>query len=197
MLKGRYVTYSSVFSGGVLLQWFRDNFTGTQKQQAEAKGQNIFAYLDTVGNEGPTGILTLPHFAGAATPYMDANARGAILGLTLEHGAGDIYKALQEGICYASALNMELLAQSGIKINSLRIVGGGARFWLGGMAGKSEMAVYVKLIDASTGQVITERDIRDDSNPTAGAYSMGATDRALPVSVGNLIADLVINASRK
>jgi len=127
MLKGRYVTYSSVFSGGVLLQWFRDNFTGTQKQQAEAKGQNIFAYLDTVGNEGPTGILTLPHFAGAATPYMDANARGAILGLTLEHGAGDIYKALQEGICYASALNMELLAQSGIKINSLRIVGGGAK----------------------------------------------------------------------
>ena len=83
------------------------------------------------------------------------------------------------------------------ELTRLRIVGGGARFWLGGMAGKSEMAVYVKLIDASTGQVITERDIRDDSNPTAGAYSMGASDRALPVSVGNLIADLVINASRK
>ena len=83
------------------------------------------------------------------------------------------------------------------ELTKLRIVGGGARFWLGGMAGKSEMAVYVKLIDASTGQVITERDIRDDSNPSAGAYSMGATDRALPVSVGNLIADLVINASRK
>jgi hypothetical protein len=83
------------------------------------------------------------------------------------------------------------------ELTKLRIVGGGARFWLGGMAGKSEMAIYVKLIDASTGSVITERDIRDDSNPTAGAYSMGATDRALPVSVGNLIADLVINASRK
>ena len=127
MLKNRYVTYAFIFTGGVLLQWFRDNFTGTQKQLADAQGSNIFTYLDAIGKQGPTGILALPHFSGAATPYMDADAKGALLGLTLEHGVGDIYKALQEGICYESALNMELLAQSGIKINSLRIVGGGAK----------------------------------------------------------------------
>ena len=127
MLKNRYVTYAFIFTGGVLLQWFRDNFTGVQKQLAEAQGNNIFTYLDAIDKEGPTGILALPHFSGAATPYMDADAKGALLGLTLEHGVGDIYKALQEGICYESALNMELLAQSGIKINNLRIVGGGAK----------------------------------------------------------------------
>jgi xylulokinase len=127
MLKDRFVTYAFIFTGGVLLQWFRDNFAGAQKQLAEAQGNNIFTYLDAIGKEGPTGILALPHFSGAATPYMDADAKGALLGLTLEHGIGDIYKALQEGICYESALNIELLAQSGIKINSLRIVGGGAK----------------------------------------------------------------------
>jgi xylulokinase len=127
MLKDRYVTYAFIFTGGVLLQWFRDNFAAEQKQLAESQGQSIFTYLDAVGKQGPTGILALPHFSGAATPYMDANAKGALIGLTLEHGVGDIYKALQEGICYESALNMELLAQSGIKINSLRIVGGGAK----------------------------------------------------------------------
>ena len=127
MLKGRFITYAFIFTGGVLLQWFRDNFAGAQKQLAEAQGRSIFTYLDAIGNEGPTGILALPHFSGAATPYMDADAKGALLGLTLEHGVGDIYKSLQEGICYESALNMELLAQSGIKINSLRIVGGGAK----------------------------------------------------------------------
>jgi xylulokinase len=127
MLKDRFITYAFIFTGGVLLQWFRDNFAGTQKQLAEAQGRSVFTYLDAVGKQGPTGILALPHFSGAATPYMDADARGALLGLTLEHGVGDIYKALQEGICYESALNMELLAQSGIKINNLRIVGGGAK----------------------------------------------------------------------
>jgi xylulokinase len=131
MLKDRYVTYAFIFTGGVLLQWFRDNFAAEQKQLAESQGQSIFTHLDAIGKQGPTGILALPHFSGAATPYMDSNAKGALIGLTLEHGVGDIYKALQEGICYESALNMELLAQSGIKISSLRIVGGGAksRLW--------------------------------------------------------------------
>ena len=127
MLKDRYVTYAFIFTGGVLLQWFRDNFAAEQKQLAESQGQSIFTHLDAIGKQGPTGILALPHFSGAATPYMDSNAKGALIGLTLEHGVGDIYKALQEGICYESALNMELLAQSGIKISSLRIVGGGAK----------------------------------------------------------------------
>jgi xylulokinase len=127
MLKDRFVTYASVFISGTLLQWFRDNFTVAQKQQAEKQGSNIYAYLDGIGTECPTGILALPYFSGAGTPYMDPEAKGALLGLTIEHGLGDIYQALQEGICYESAFNFELLDQAGIKINSLRIVGGGAK----------------------------------------------------------------------
>ena len=127
MLKDRFVTYASVFTSGTLLQWFRDNFTVAQKQQAEAQGSNIYSYLDANGTEYPTGILALPYFSGAGTPYMDPEAKGALLGLTIEHTPGDIYKALQEGICYESAFNFELLAQAGIQINSLRIVGGGAK----------------------------------------------------------------------
>ncbi len=91
--------------------------------------------------------------------------------------------------------NSTLLVQG--ELRKLRIVGGGARFWIGAMAGKSEMAVYVKLINASTGSVVTESNVRDDSNPYSGAWSVGASDRALPAQVGSLIADLVINVSKK
>jgi hypothetical protein len=59
------------------------------------------------------------------------------------------------------------------------------------------MSVYVKLIDASTGQVVSQQQINEDSNPSTGAWSMGATDRALPRTVGSLIADYVINSARK
>jgi hypothetical protein len=91
--------------------------------------------------------------------------------------------------------NSTLIVQG--ELTKLRIVGGGARFWIGAMAGKSEMAVYVKLINASTGLVVTESRIGDDSNPTSGAWSIGATDRALPSQVGNLIADLVVSTAKK
>ena len=83
------------------------------------------------------------------------------------------------------------------ELTRLRIVGGGARFWLGAMAGKSEMSVHVKLTDASTGSIISERDINEDSNPSTGAWTVGATDRVLPLQVGNLIADLVINTAKR
>ena len=42
---------------------------------------------------GPPGLLVLPHFAGAATPYMDSGSRGAIVGLC-EDGA--MFESLKE-----------------------------------------------------------------------------------------------------
>jgi ABC-type uncharacterized transport system auxiliary subunit len=95
----------------------------------------------------------------------------------------------------AERVNSALIVQG--ELTRLKIVGGGARFWIGAWAGKSEMAVYVKLINASTGQVIAEKEIRDDTDPSVGAMSIGANDRALPAQIGRLVADLVINAARK
>ena len=53
MLKNRYVTYAFIFTSGVLLQWFRDNFIGAQKKMAESQGQSIFTYLDAIGEQLP------------------------------------------------------------------------------------------------------------------------------------------------
>jgi xylulokinase len=118
MLPGLYVTYAFIFSGGTLLDWFREKICA---------GRLTFEELDVLPTRQPTGILTLPHFAGAATPAMDNDAKGAILGLTLEHTPADVYRALQEGLCYESLLNIQLLRESGITIDSLKITGGGAK----------------------------------------------------------------------
>ncbi|MBN2238343.1 MAG: hypothetical protein JW712_01095 [Dehalococcoidales bacterium] len=126
-LNGQYATYATVFSGGVLLRWFIDNFTGVSKDHSEKQWTGMFDYLDSEGQEGPTGILVLPHFTGSASPYYDPNSKGAVTGLTLEHTAADIYRALQEGICYEIALNLELLSGAGIPVTGLKIVGGGER----------------------------------------------------------------------
>lgn len=113
---GTYVCYALSFTGGATLKWFRDNFSKDKS----------YAELDASVNEDPTGIMILPHFAGAANPYMDNGSKAAMLGLTLEHTDADIYKALMEGVTYEIMTNIEHLESFGIKPEKLFATGGGA-----------------------------------------------------------------------
>ncbi len=119
--KGTYVCYALSFTGGAVLKWFRDNFAGN----FEGEG-NIYAKLDASVPCDPTGILVLPHFAGAANPYMDNSSRAAFLGLTLSHTASDVYKALMEGVTYEMRTNLEHLESFGIVPEKIYATGGGA-----------------------------------------------------------------------
>ncbi len=118
-----YVCYALSFTGGATLKWFRDNFAELEKKEF---GDKVYAVLDSQIPEKPTDILILPHFSGAANPYMDTSSKAAILGLTLEHTKYDIYKALMEGVTYEMMTNMEHLKSFGIGIDKLVATGGGA-----------------------------------------------------------------------
>ena len=126
-LENTYACYAFSFTGGATLKWFRDHFTAQY-----AGCDNIYAELDHSAPKDPTGILVLPHFAGAATPYMDNGSKAAIVGLTLEHGAKELYKALMEGVTYEMMLNVENLERFGIHPTKLYATGGGANsdVWL-------------------------------------------------------------------
>lgn len=118
---GGYACYVLSYAGGATLKWFRDNFSDMN-----------YAELDKIISDNPTNLLIMPHFAGAATPYMNTNSKAAILGLTLEHTKIDIYKALMEGTAYEIALNLEILKKRGFSAKSVTATGGGARsdVWL-------------------------------------------------------------------
>ncbi len=128
----KYVSYAFCFTGGALLQWFKNQFVRLGSELSGNPDINVYQMLDEQVTSGPTGILVLPHFAGGATPYLDSGSKGAIIGLTLEHTSADIYKALMEGVSYEMLLNIEKLRQAGIRFKMLRAVGGGAksRVWL-------------------------------------------------------------------
>lgn len=126
VFEGTYVTYAFSYTGGAVLKWYRDNFAKYEAEIAEKAGKNIYAELDASISDKPTGILVLPHFAGAATPYMDTGAKAAMIGLSLENTEKDIYKALMEGVAYEMMLNIENLDKYGIKPKMLYATGGGA-----------------------------------------------------------------------
>lgn len=129
---GSYVTYAFSYTGGALVKWFVDNLAGFAAQTAKDKGVRVYSELEDAWNGEPTGILVLPHFAGAATPYMDAGSKGAMVGLTLSHTQQDIHLAIMEGVCYEMRLNQERLKEAGVPVAPLKATGGGAnsKVWL-------------------------------------------------------------------
>ena len=126
VIPGNYVTYAFTFSGGALVSWFINNFAKEEKRRAKELGCSVYELLEEGMKDGPTGILVLPHFAGAGTPYMDGGSKGAVVGLTLDHSASDLYRAMMEGVTYEMMVNMEHLAEVGIRPQKLRAAGGGA-----------------------------------------------------------------------
>ena len=126
MVPGSYVTYAFTFTGGALVSWFINNLAKEEKKRAREEGRSVYDLLEEGMKDEPTGILVLPHFAGSGTPYMDGGAKGAVVGLTLDHSASDLYRAMMEGVTYEMRLNLERLAESGIRPQKLRAAGGGA-----------------------------------------------------------------------
>lgn len=120
-INGKYACYVLSYAGGATLKWFRDNFSNQS-----------YAELDKIVKNEPSTLMIMPHFAGAATPYMDSSSKAAMIGLTFEHGKADIYKALMEGTAYEIMLNLEILKGYGIAPETLIATGGGANsdIWL-------------------------------------------------------------------
>ncbi|MBR4333423.1 MAG: carbohydrate kinase [Clostridia bacterium] len=128
VIPGKYVAYAFSYTGGALIQWCVNTFAKAEQEEADRQGISVNTLLEQrYDKQGPTGLLVLPHFAGAATPYMDTGSKGAILGLTAGTTLPEIYRACMEGVAYEMRLNYDALADSGIRFAKLHATGGGAR----------------------------------------------------------------------
>lgn len=131
VVPGTYVAYAFSYTGGALIQWCVEKLAKGEQKQARAQGISVNELLERTylqqRADGPGSLLVLPHFAGAATPYMDTGSRGVIIGLTTESTAADIYRGCMEGVAYEMYLNYQALAGSGVHFEKLNATGGGAR----------------------------------------------------------------------
>ena len=128
VIPGKYVAYAFSYTGGALIQWCVNTFARAEQEEARRRGISVNTYLEQqYEKQEPTGLLVLPHFAGAATPYTDTGSRGAILGLTAGTTLPEIYRACMEGVACEMRVNYDALADSGIRFTKLHATGGGAR----------------------------------------------------------------------
>ncbi|MCQ2555661.1 MAG: carbohydrate kinase, partial [Clostridia bacterium] len=73
-IPGKYVCYAFSYTGGALMQWCTDTLAKKEKELAKEQNISVNEYLEKEyeeqHGENPSGLLVLPHFSGAATPYM-------------------------------------------------------------------------------------------------------------------------------
>lgn len=75
---------------------------------------------------GSDGLLVMPYWAGVMSPYWDGAARGAIVGLSLDHQPAHLFRATLEGIAFEQAIATEAMeAQTGGKPTAMIAAGGG------------------------------------------------------------------------
>lgn len=127
---GGYTLETFIGGGTFNLQWFVQKFAGVDPM---ALGLDISPeqVLETAAEglpPGANGLMTLPYWTGALTPFWDYNARGAIIGLTGVHGKSHIYRSLLEGIAFEQRFLTER-AESALSnpIDQLVALGGGSK----------------------------------------------------------------------
>ena len=115
-----FAVEGSVFVAGALIQWLRDEL-GFLERSADVE-----ELARSVPDAG--GVTIVPAFAGLGAPYWDADARGAILGLTRGSGRAHLARAALEAIALQNAELVEILREeSGLAVEALQADGGAAR----------------------------------------------------------------------
>lgn len=118
--KIQYALEGSVFMGGAIIQWIRDELGLI----TDAQDSQYFA--EKVKDNG--GVYIVPAFVGLGAPYWDMYARGAIFGLTRGTNKNHIIRAALESIAYQSRDLIEAMKEdTGLKIKALKVDGGASK----------------------------------------------------------------------
>ena len=118
--KVHYALEGSIFVSGSAIQWLRD---GLRMINSAPQSEN---YAERV--ESTEGVYVVPAFVGLGTPYWDAEARGAIFGLTRGTEKEHFIRATLESLCYQTRDVLEAMEKdSDIKVNNLRVDGGAVK----------------------------------------------------------------------
>ncbi|KRA25348.1 sugar kinase [Microbacterium sp. Root61] len=110
-------------TSGALTAWLKDLFGSDYSTLLADAAASV---------PGAHGLVMLPYFAGERTPIMDPDARGVIVGLTLSHTRGDLYRAALEATALGVRHNIETMRTAGADIRRIVAVGGGTQgsLWL-------------------------------------------------------------------
>jgi glycerol kinase len=114
-----YAFEGSIFIGGAVVQWLRDNL------KMIGSSGDVEALAASVPDTG--GVVFVPAFVGLGAPHWDAHAAGLLIGLRRDTSPGQIARAALESIAFQVADVLEAVhSETGTPLGALRVDGGAA-----------------------------------------------------------------------
>jgi xylulokinase len=129
--KMRIVTWNHVIPELALVMGTMQSFGGSLSWMKNVFFPNTsFSEIDAMVMKSPpgaNGLVFLPYLYGERSPYWNAQANGAYIGLTVKHTINDIARAVYEGIAFNMLIILDILRENSLSINTpMPFVGGAA-----------------------------------------------------------------------
>lgn len=118
--KGLRYQVAAMLNGGLALEWVRERLGFSWGE--------LYKRLENRIGDDPGTLTFLPYLAGERTPYLDPDARGAWVGLSLHHGTDDLAMAALLGVACTVRIGLETIERERGRVDVIRLVGGSARF---------------------------------------------------------------------
>jgi len=129
MVPGFVAPCGTMQSAGASFNWVKNQICVSEV--AEAKQKSISPY-QLINEEiaqsqiGSNGLIFLPYLLGERSPRWNPNAKGAFIGLKMEHKRADILRSVIEGIAYNLNIILQIFKEF-IPIEELSVIGGLAK----------------------------------------------------------------------
>ena len=97
-------------TAGAIVKWFRNTLCQWEVEQQKNGGPSMYDVMNGAAEKipaGSEGLVVLPYFMGERSPVWDSDAKGTIVGLSLTHTKGHIYRAFLEAVAYCLRDAME------------------------------------------------------------------------------------------
>jgi len=130
LVPGYFTPTGSMQTAGGSYQWTRDILCPLEMKYANQLGISPYELMNMQAEQSPTGakgLLFLPYLLGERSPRWNPNAMGAFIGLKMMHTRADMIRAVLEGVALNLRVILEAFLDQGAAIDSMRVIGGGAR----------------------------------------------------------------------
>lgn len=124
--KDLYMPCGAMSACGPSFDWFVDNFEDEDRRLAKTLGVKVYDILNLKVAKSPPGakgLLFLPYLLGERSPRWNPDAKGAYIGITVEHTKDDMLRAVLEGI----SLNLSVIVdmyKNEYPVEKVTLVGG-------------------------------------------------------------------------
>lgn len=115
---GGYHLMGCMLSAASCNMWWMNDILKTSDYQTEQAGINKL---------GENSVFFLPYLMGERSPYNNPSARAVFFGMSMDTTREDMTQAVLEGVAFALRDSLEVAKSLGIKIDSSKICGGGAK----------------------------------------------------------------------